>query len=50
MKKEPARFAAEATPAIRPCPGQTMKGWYQAVYLPTDALGGSAVTADGGNA
>lgn len=29
---------------------EAYEGWYQAVYLPTDALGGSAVTADGGNA
>ena len=29
---------------------EAYEGWYQAVYLPTDALGGSASTADGGNA
>ena len=29
---------------------EAYEGWYQDVYLPTDALGGSAVTADGGNA
>ena len=29
---------------------EAYEGWYQAVYLPTDALGGSAVPADGGNA
>ena len=29
---------------------EAYEGWYQVVYLPTDALGGSAVTADGGNA
>ena len=29
---------------------EVYEGWYQAVYLPTDALGGNAVTADGGNA
>ena len=29
---------------------EAYEGWYQAVYLPTDALGGSAVTADGGDA
>ena len=29
---------------------EAYEGWYQAVYLPTDALCGSAVTADGGNA
>ena len=29
---------------------EAYEGWYQAVYLPTDALRGSAVTADGGNA
>ena len=26
------------------------EGWYQAVYLPTDALGGSEVITEGGNA
>ena len=29
---------------------EAYEGWYQAVYLPTDALGGSEVIAEGGNA
>lgn len=29
---------------------EAYEGWYQAVYLPTDALGGSEVITEGGNA